>query len=603
MAGIYIKSVTAYGVGKRDAIVEFTDGLNIITGYSDTGKTCIARCIEYVFGSDMLPFDESTGYEGVKMTISSCNGDVTLDRSIGKKSVVVTSLNPDINSDTYSIDYNKNQKKPVLNNLLLSLIGINEEHKVPSNKKFEKKRLTWKTLRSLRFIDEDNIGRTGSIIEPTQYVEKTLFLSSLLFLITGRDFSEVDAQHNKELKQARRKAIEEYVGLKIKSASDKQKELSEMLNYYNDFDLDAELQNTIKEIQSIESDITCKANRGRFLMSSIVNYDKKLLECIVLIERFESLASQYKSDIRRLTFIVDGEKAEQNIPVNKTCPFCDGKITLKKQQSYVTSAKAELKKIISQLNELEDSIKVSQDDKLFIQSNIEDYQKEYDDIQKQLSELLRPRLAELSKIEKSYRRLIEINNEINVYNTLADDLVSDLRELSSEENDDINLEYHPREYFDDDFIENMDYLAKKILEECNYENLLTARFNLQDFDIEVNGGKKSTTRGKGYRAFLNTVVSLMFREYMSENAVYYPNTLIIDTPLLGLDQGVDEAAPESMRTSLFEYFMRHQDNGQLIVIENWKTIPKLDYEKAGANVIKFMKGRTTERYGFLHDVK
>ena len=54
------------------------------------------------------------------------------------------------------------------------------------------------------------------------------------------------------------------------------------------------------------------------------------------------------------------------------------------------------------------------------------------------------------------------------------------------------------------------------------------------------------------------IVALMFRKYLAEYAKYKPGLLIIDMPLLGLDKGVDDRAPESMRTALFKYFMNHQ---------------------------------------------
>jgi len=66
---------------------------------------------------------------------------------------------------------------------------------------------------------------------------------------------------------------------------------------------------------------------------------------------------------------------------------------------------------------------------------------------------------------------------------------------------------------------------------------------------------------------------------------------------------VDDAAPESMRTALFKYFMHNQGEGQLIVVENLENIPKLNYEAAGANVITFTKGRFEGRYGFLDGVE
>lgn len=602
MSTIYIKSVTAYGEGKTDAIISFNDRLNIVTGYSDTGKTCIARCIDYVFGSKTKPFDESTGYEGVRMQIETSNGSISFDRQIGRNQVVVESSIETIKSDIYMMSYSKNQRRPLLNDVWLKLIGINEEHKVPSNKNYEKKRLTWKTLRPLPFIDEDDIGRQESIIEPIQYVEKTLFLFSLLFLIYGHDFSDVDVQRNEEIKKVRRKAVEEYVNMKIKNTSDKQKEIVEMLEKYDGVDMDSKLEKIIEAVQVTEAQIAARVNSGRKLMASIMKYNTKLVECDILLGRYDALATQYKSDIKRLTFIVDGEEAKHNMPINEVCPFCEGKINVKKQQSYVKAANAELRKILLQLKGLAESVKDIKKQKEEFQNFVKEYQKEYDVIEMQLSKELKSKLADLSEKKEDYRKFIELKNEIKVYKTLAENLVADLNKLPDEDDNEDMIEYHPKEYFDDNFLEKMNIIAKEILEECCYENLLTARFNLQDFDIEVNGKKKGPNHGKGYRSYLNTIVSLMFRKYMRENAKYSIDFLIIDTPLLGLDQGVNDAAPESMRTALFKYFMNHQDEGQLIIIENWEYIPKLNYEESGANVIKFMKGKTQDRYGFLHDV-
>ena len=62
--------------------------------------------------------------------------------------------------------------------------------------------------------------------------------------------------------------------------------------------------------------------------------------------------------------------------------------------------------------------------------------------------------------------------------------------------------------------------------------------------------------------------------------------------------------PDSMRAGLYRYFMNHQDEGQLIIIENLDHIPSLDYEKHGAVVETFGKGLIPNtRYGFLIDVK
>lgn len=95
----------------------------------------------------------------------------------------------------------------------------------------------------------------------------------------------------------------------------------------------------------------------------------------------------------------------------------------------------------------------------------------------------------------------------------------------------------------------------------------------------------------------------MFRKYLKKHAKYYPSFFMIDTPLHGFDEGVDEAAPESMRTALFNYILSNPGKGELIVIENMDHILDLEYEKKGAHLITFTKGKTPRRYGFLEDVK
>jgi hypothetical protein len=49
--------------------------------------------------------------------------------------------------------------------------------------------------------------------------------------------------------------------------------------------------------------------------------------------------------------------------------------------------------------------------------------------------------------------------------------------------------------------------------------------------------------------------------------------------------------------------MRHQDEGQLIVVENTEHTPDLDYEAAGAELITFTKNSETGRYGFLPNIR
>lgn len=190
---------------------------------------------------------------------------------------------------------------------------------------------------------------------------------------------------------------------------------------------------------------------------------------------------------------------------------------------------------------------------------------------------------------------------MDVIGRFASSWETDLQQLP--EDDTSTPEFHPKEHFGKQFQEEIDKLLKKALIEGNYDNLLTSRFNMSDFDVEVNGHKKSAINGQGYSSYLNSMLAMVFRQYLHAHAKYDPGFLIIDTPLLGLDQGVSDAAPESMRTALFRYFMNHQEDGQIIILENMEHVPNLDYEGSGAKLITFTKGQADGRYGFLNDVK
>lgn len=49
-----LKKLTVSGGGHEDSILNFSNGLNLIIGPSNTGKSLIMDCIDYVFGFTRL---------------------------------------------------------------------------------------------------------------------------------------------------------------------------------------------------------------------------------------------------------------------------------------------------------------------------------------------------------------------------------------------------------------------------------------------------------------------------------------------------------------------------------------------------------------------
>lgn len=99
--------------------------------------------------------------------------------------------------------------------------------------------------------------------------------------------------------------------------------------------------------------------------------------------------------------------------------------------------------------------------------------------------------------------------------------------------------------------------------------------------IAMMNGDKIINFGTG-KCFIGSVIIMKF------DGVYRPNIFVMDSPILSLKEDVDasELASDSMKSSLFKYFISHPCAEQIIIIEN--EVPNLDY--AGVNMRRFSKG-------------
>lgn len=602
MSKFYITKVLAKGSGKTDSFVELQSGLNLIQGRSNTGKTCIIKCIDFCFGGKNKPFDDSLGYTTIELSLHTQKGNIQITRSFGKNKVEVVTNVPGYDSCTYDLKFNPKKKEPapLLGDLLLASIGIEDEQYIYKNKYFDTQKMSWRTILPLLLFSVTDIVKETSVIEPTQGTEKTAFLSSLLLLIYGKEFANIAPKTKKEIRVAMKKAVEEYVNKKIVAISEKKKVLEEQLALFDGIDVEEKMEEIINSIKATEEKISTATSTSKKILGQILELQEQAAECNLLQRRYAILRGQYISDIKRLSFIVNGEVEMKNVAHNTICPFCNGTIPDKSKKSYIKSAQAELHRITSQMNGLVEIEKELLAEKEDIATQLKQLETQRDNIEKIIQDELQPQADSLKKMHDDYRVYIQIQHELSVIADFAISWKTDLRELPSEE--EFESEYHPKELLDKEFREKIDKLLKDALTECSFPNLTTARLNLSSFDVEINGRKKQNFNGQGYTSFLNSIIAMSFRQYLSEYAVYDPGLLVIDTPLLGLDQGVSDVSPESMRASLYTYFANHQDCGQIILLDNMKDVPAIDFESTGTNVITFTKRLEEGRYGFLMDV-
>lgn len=251
--------------------MELQKGLNIIQGRSDTGKSCIVKCIEFVFGGDMkhlkTPFKESAEYTEAALVLGTDEGDITISRKIGKNQVEV--IAPDIEwieDGLYALKKppkSTKKPKPVLNSLMMQLLGFDGEPEITINGRFEKGRMTWANLMRLFYIKESRIDLEIPLFEPDDNYEKTPFLSSLLYLIYGQDFGGADAQTKRDIKRARKEAVKDYLNGKIQFASQRRASLEEQIRVFDGVNVEQQISDMVASLNETEEAIRSALEKAR----------------------------------------------------------------------------------------------------------------------------------------------------------------------------------------------------------------------------------------------------------------------------------------------------------------------------------------------------
>lgn len=586
----FIKELCVTGNGKEPAIIQFKKGLNIIEGPSNTGKTLIFKCIDYIFGAKDNPLIE--GYDCISLKIEIDNSEIDLTRYAGKKSLFVNSAYNSILSGEYKYNTGRDDYESSFNNVLLKLLNINEYHEIVKNSNYEKRSLTWRTFSSAFFIDEDSIISEQSPLIPIQFTEKTAFLSALIFLLSGKDFASVNSVEAKNIKKAKITAVKEYINNELQEYTRQTELLNKEIEEIPD--LESIIGSLSSEVEATEGRIVEKINNNKNLLANIQKINEEISESNVLLNRYDLLESQYDSDLKRLNFIVDGqinyEQAEKTM-----CPFCNNTVSISKKEDYITVSLNDYKKIKLQKNDLINAREILKTKILSLEEKLDLLQSEKEEVNNEIEQVLQPKLNDLKEQLVLLKKQVEKKKEINFLSQICSqkaDFLSKQEKDNSNEN-----KYDPKDYLDYSFTSDFEKYIKELLIQSHYSNLNSVVFSNTSMDISING-KERRTNGKGYRAYFNSMLSIAFIKYLFEKGTYKQNLLLLDSPILSLKLSANEEIGTSIKQGLFEILQEMNNELQIIVFEN--IIPEIEYKNA--NIIKFTRDINSGRYGFLPDV-
>lgn len=224
-------------------------------------------------------------------------------------------------------------------------------------------------------------------------------------------------------------------------------------------------------------------------------------------------------------------------------------------------------------------------------------------LQKQRTELAalinreyRPKSLELHDDLNSYRRVIELRQEVSLMEGQLAVLSQDIDDTENE--DETQKKYDAKDRFDELLFSQLSETVGRAVGACSYPGFKNAWLSKSSFDILVNG-KPKKNEGKGYRAYLNTIFAFTLMKFIEANGTYPPCMLVLDSPSLSLMENPEVLIDASMKAALFKYILDNFGKCQVIIAEN--AIPQgVDYEQA--NLIHFTMS-DEGRYGFLKHVR
>ncbi|MEN6411950.1 MAG: hypothetical protein ABFC84_04170 [Veillonellales bacterium] len=605
--GFNLKKLVVRGEGKKDAILTFDKGLNVVAGASDTGKSFAFECINYVLGARDIPSkpNEANGYDMVFLEIEN-NGNKqisTLQRSLNEmeKSKIyhIFSDIDNIRNGNTEILSSKHNAKNSISKLLLDLCNCKYENVLSSASKGKTRSFSFRDFVHLTMLNETKVvGKNSPVYtsdskkDPSRTSEATAFHT----LIRGNDYKKSNITENPEIARAKlRGQIEELYTL----CDTLRQEISDSMQYTHGKNYD-DVNYSINHLKAIVEE------KKKIIAVEEKIYQTLKNECCALSEKkerieenakkFNLLKKNYNSDIERLEFIEEAHCYTDQL-VSIKCPICHSSnefyndMVLADKSVYYIALEKEKKKLSMQLSDLQDTINDFYNDIIILDKEIESKQSEIAASEQRMTTELAPivtkTLDELKHLFDIKEFFIKINNNRERLESL-NKRINDLNDKISTPKTSGNvteIEQLPMK-----LLEALCDNIQNLLSEWNFEKL-NVKFDLYKNDVIV-GDKEKSSFGKGARAVINTAFIIAAMQYCLNRNLPHPTFIIVDSPLTTYKekdkkQGeINEEVIDNVKRSFFENLSKINNDCQIIIFDNVvppKSVSNINYHHFTGN--------------------
>ncbi len=581
----------------KTAGIDFKYGLNIITGASDTGKSYIIECIDYLFGAEKQPKDiaESLNYKYLLLEIKIGDQIYTLKRFLrdAKLDEIHLFECPISNIDTVEpkILGINDRYNDSISNYIMQLTSFANKKILSKTQTSYTKNISLRALLNFNIVNETNIISENSPVYIDNYDhvgKKSLFK----YLLTGKDDSNLKKRENPKITKAKLIAQIEVYNELIKKASLKLEELED----FNAEDLNEQIESLEKQYEYNTTILNRKTKQRTELIKHAESLKNMNIESSRLINRYNLLKEYYNNDIKRLDFLEEGSFLLEQLN-NAPCPICNNLLNVKDINNYKAINEAciiELQKTKIKMNDLTNAY---EEEKNNIKNNKEKISKLISDIGTLTNEIDDELKPYTSVIKKRLDDILKLQNKVELKNKLRNDISTYRNSLQECQN---KLDNCKDLKFDNSingkYLEDFSKHIKNFLDSWKYNDDCHLFFDTKDYDIVIDG-KPRAHLGKGHRALTRAAFTLGLQGYMYDTEHPFPAFVILDSPLLSLKEAnySKEKLPDTIQNAFWENLSNVSNDRQIIIIENKEPSKKVQ-EKS--NYILFTHNYNKGRYGF-----
>jgi len=611
--GFYISNLHVTSLTSKPAKLTFEKGFNVVSGLSDTGKSYIFACINYMLGGSNPPkaIPEAIGYSNILLEIKTYLGQTfTLSRNMQGGTFKLKEVEIDKFQTQGTARELKSQHvngaKDNISSFLLQLSGYDEKY-VRVNKNNVKREISYRDIARLTLIDEERIITEKSpVYSSGQFNQQIQEQSILEILLTGKDAKELEQVEEAKIYHSRIKGKLEFVDSLIKELAEK------ILILEKENPIEKQLQSKIDKLSLVLQESSLKletlTKEKQLLYNSISELESKNILHDELSSRFILLQEHYNSDIKRLAFITEGEDYFSQLTTIK-CPLCGGDMDKdhydciiedgKKSSSVIDSIQKEIDKIKIKLSDLESTLKQLGSDKSERDNKLIDLKRQYSKVQSEIQNNIEPVKSSTKQEIDTLIRELSLVKEQDLHKAQLANYYSQRSMLDTE------LAKKPKVGEQSDGIkytvlQGLCDTIKNILTNWKYPNVTTVNFktDYSIYDFVIND-KNRNAHGKGIRAITYSAFIIGLMDYCISNNLAHPKNIIIDSPLTtyhGKEQGERDEISRDMQDAFFKDLSNTNDDRQIIILDNKDPREEL---KAKINYIHFTNDKARGRQGFF----